>query len=269
MNDLKKEVHDFWNASACGENIYLKGENEKEKFNNQLKIRYQLEPYILSFAKFGSSSGKKVLEIGVGLGADHQKFAENGAILFGCDLTKKAVDYTKQRLSLFGLNSSLQIADAENLPYENNFFDFIYSWGVIHHSPDTKKAAEEIFRILKPDGEARIMIYHKKSFVGYMLWFRYAFLKFKPFTSLNKIFSNYLESPGTKAYSVNEAKELFNKFTSVNITTVLTHGDLLCSEAGQRHKGILLDIARIIFPRFIIKTFFPKNGLFMLIELIK
>jgi len=113
------------------------------------------------------------------------------------------------------------------------------------------------------------MSYHKKSFVGYMLWFRYAFLKFKPFTSLNKIFCNYLESPGTKAYSITEAKELFYKFKSVNITTVLTHGDLLTSEAGQRHKDILLDIARIIFPIFIIKTFFPKNGLFMLIELIK
>ena len=171
MNDLKKEVHDFWNTSACGENIYLNGENEKEKFNNQLKTRYKLEPYILSFAKFDNSLGKKVLEIGVGLGADHQKFAENSAIIYGCDLTERAVEYTKQRLSLFGLNSSLQIADAENLPYEDNFFDFVYSWGVIHHSPDTKKAAEEIFRVLKPGGEARIMIYHKKSIVGYMLWF--------------------------------------------------------------------------------------------------
>jgi len=102
-----------------------------------------------------------------------------------------------------------------------------------------------------------------------MLWLRYAFLKFRPFTTLNTIYSKYLESPGTKAYSVKEAEEMFHKFSEVKIDTVLTHGDLLTSKAGQRHEGLLLDIARKIYPRFLIRKFFPKNGLFMLVELVK
>ncbi|MBV9987979.1 MAG: class I SAM-dependent methyltransferase [Chitinophagaceae bacterium] len=269
MDNSKSDVQDFWNAASCGEELYLKGNDEMEAFNNQAEIRYQLEPYIKSFAGFESSGGKRVLEIGVGLGADHQQFAKAGADLYGIDLTERAIANTKKRFSLFGLKSSLSVGDAEALKFEDNFFDIVYSWGVIHHSPDTPRAVSEIFRVLKPGGEARVMIYHKKSIIGYMLWIRYALLRLKPFTSLREIYSKYLESPGTKAYTVAEAKLMFKGFTSVTANTVLTHGDLLSSAAGQRHSGLALSIARKIFPRFLIRKLLPKHGLFMLITATK
>ncbi len=83
--------------------------------------------------------------------------------------------------------------------------------------------------------------------------------------SLNFIYDNYLESKGTKAYTINEATDLFSKFSILSIKTVLTHADLLKSKAGQRHNGFFLKFARIIFPRFLVKTFLKKHGLFMLI----
>lgn len=269
MNKEKRLVKEFWNEASCGENLYLKGDNESTKYLNQMNERYRLEPFIIPFADFENQSNKKVLEIGVGLGSDHQKYAENGAILFGCDLTERAIEMTKNRFKLFSLSSDLKVADAENLPYEGNTFDTVYSWGVIHHSPNTPKAIEEIYRVLKINGTGKIMIYHKKSMVGYMLWFRYGLLKLKPFRNLDFIYSNYLESPGTKAYTIDEANKLFEKFSTVKIETILGHGDLLTSQAGQRHEGFLLDIARKIYPRWIIKNLFPKNGLFMLIEVKK
>jgi hypothetical protein len=88
----------------------------------------------------------------------------------------------------------------------------------------------------------------------------------RPFTSLNTIYANYLESPGTKAYSRKEARQLVDKFSNVNIWTVLTHGDLLESDAGQRHQGAYLDLARKIWPRWLIRHLLPRAGLFMLIE---
>ena len=88
----------------------------------------------------------------------------------------------------------------------------------------------------------------------------------KLFYYFHYIYSNYLESPGTKAYSISEARHLFKDFKNIEIKTVLTHGDLLTSEAGQRHNGFLLNVARLIYPRSIIKYLFPKNGLFMLIN---
>jgi len=261
----KKDVSDFWNEASCGESLYLEHSN-KEGFESHSQIRYKLEPYILPFADFEKAKNKKVLEIGVGLGADHQKFAEAGAELTGIDLTERAVAYTKHRLKLQGLQSNLGQGDAENLSFPNNTFDVVYSWGVLHHSPDTPKAVLEVLRVLKPGGVAKVMIYHKYSMVGVMLWIRYALLKFKPFLSLNYIYAQYLESPGTKAYTINEAKELFSKFKKVNIKTVLTHGDLLTSHAGQKHQGLFLSLARLIWPRWFIRYFLKDNGLFMLIE---
>lgn len=269
MEESKQLVKDFWNEASCGENLFLKGEQPRVQFSNQMKSRYELEPYILPFAAFAEAAGKKVLEIGVGLGADHQMFAESGAILSGCDLTERAIEHTRNRFQILGLTSDLRVADAENLPYADRQFDVVYSWGVIHHSPNTPKAASEIHRILKDKGKAKIMIYHKKSMVGYMLWLRYGLMRFRPFTSLETIYSRYLESPGTKAYTVKEAKKMFSMFRDVSIRTELSHGDLLSSWAGQRHQGALLKIARKLYPRTIIRKFFPTHGLFMLIDLTK
>ena len=268
MDKDKQAVRDFWEEASCGENLYLSG-YDKADFLKQAEIRYSLEPYIKDFAEFDAQKGKKVLEIGVGLGADHQQFAEAGANLFGGDLTKRAVQNTRNRFKELGLSSKLSVVDAENLPFADESFDAIYSWGVLHVTPDTPGAIDEVFRALKPGGTAKIMIYHKYSMVGYMLWIRYALLRFRPMTPLKIIYDNYLESKGTKAYSPEEARELFRKFRNVTIDTFLTHGDLLTSAAGQRHEGMLLSIARMIWPRWIIRRFFPKHGLFMTVVGVK
>jgi ubiquinone/menaquinone biosynthesis C-methylase UbiE len=266
--DLKEDVKSFWNTASCGEVLFLKGFS-KEDYLTHSEKKYQLEPEILRFSEFNLFKGKRTLEIGVGLGSEHQKLAEAGAELFGIDLTERAIGHTSRRFSLLGLKSVLQVADAEKLPFEDCFFDAVYSWGVIHHSPDTAKAVDEIFRVLKPGGFAKVMIYHKKSLVGYMLWLRYSLIALKPFRSLNYIYDHYLESPGTKAYSYKEAKDLFKKFEIVSIESPLGHGDLLTSEAGQRHTGILLSVARKIWPRWFFKKYTPNQGLSLMITLKK
>jgi SAM-dependent methyltransferase len=265
---IKENVKDFWEEASCGETQYLKGFG-KEDYLNHSKQRYELEPEILEFGEFHRFKGLKTLEIGVGLGADHQKLAEAGAILDGIDLTPRAISHTTRRLEFMGLNSNIKQADAENLPFENDSFDAVYSYGVIHHSPNTPKITDEIYRILSPGGFAKIMIYHKYSLVGYMLWIRYALMRFKPFTPLTEIYNKFLESPGTKAYTIEEAKQLFGKFTCISANSHQTHGDLLTSDAGQRHRGILLKIAKLIWPRWFFKTFMPTHGLSLLIEVKK
>ena len=137
MEKSKNEVQEFWNKASCGEELYFKGESDNVAYINQSKKRYELEPYILGFADFKSSINKKVLEIGVGLGADHQCFAEAGADLFGIDLTPRAIENTQKRFDLFNLRSILACGDAENLSFVDEYFDIVYSWGVIHHSPNT------------------------------------------------------------------------------------------------------------------------------------
>ena len=102
-----------------------------------------------------------------------------------------------------------------------------------------------------------------------MLWLRYGLLAGRSRRSWADIYAHHLESPGTKAYTIAEARQLCARFTHCQITTVLTHGDLLTSAAGQRHRGLLLTVARKLWPRWLIRRFFPNHGLFMLITAVK
>jgi hypothetical protein len=123
--------------------------------------------------------------------------------------------------------------------------------------------------VLRSGGTARIMIYHKWSLVGYMLWARYALARLRPWTTLAQIYARCLESPGTKAYSIRQARTMFSSFAALQVGVVLTHGDLLESAAGQRHGGVLLAVARRVWPRAVLRRIARGQGLFMLITAVK
>ena len=265
MTNPLDAVRDFWNAASCGEALYLSAP-DRAGYEAEARERYRLEPEIAGFADFASASGKRVLEIGVGLGADHQRFAESGADLCGIDLTERAVEHTARRFAVYGLESQLSVGNAERLGFPSESFDLVYSWGVLHHTPDTQRAINDVQRVLRPGGVARIMMYHKWSLVGFMLWTRYALLRLRPWLSLDAIYSQYLESPGTKAYSVTQARHLFRDWRNTSIRTVLTHTDLLESLSGQRHGGMALTLARRLWPRATLKRLAPRFGLYLLIE---
>lgn len=269
MSELKRRVEKFWDESSCGE-VYASGKDLNGYYQSHSVARYQLEPYIFDFAKFNEGKDRDVLEIGVGMGADHVKWAASlPRQLTGIDLTPRAIEHTKKRLAVYDLGSDLNVGDAENLNFEDGSFDIVYSWGVIHHSPDTPKAINEIYRVLKVGGIARVMVYHKYSLTGYMLWIKYALLKLKPFLSLEAIYRDHLESPGTKAYTVNEAKKMFNQFSACDIRVQLSFGDLLQGAVGQRHKSMALSLAKKIWPRCLIKKLFKNHGIMLLIEVKK
>ena len=263
----KKKVQQFWDRASCGEEAYAQGNSRKAQLENQARLRYELEPYLKPFARFEEGSGKSVLEIGVGMGADHLEWAKsNPARLVGVDLTPRAIQHTRDRFAIYGLGAEVQTADAEALPFEAKSFDLVYSWGVLHHTPNTEQAFREVLRVLKPGGIARLMIYHKYSMVGYMLWVRYGLLGMKPWTSFEEIYARHLESPGTKAYSLSDAKKLASGFSSVSVSSRLSFGDLLEGGVGQRHGGFFLAAAKSLFPRTFVKRFLPKHGLCLLIE---
>lgn len=103
------------------------------------------------------------LEIGCGMGTDALQIAKKGIEVTAIDLTDEGIRLAKDRFSLNNYSADLRIADAENLPFEDTYFDIVYSFGVLHHIPDTQKAINEIYRVLKPGGEAYIMLYNKIS----------------------------------------------------------------------------------------------------------
>lgn len=262
----KDAVRDYWDEASCGE-VYALGENTRERLRAQARSRYELEPYIFEFARFGEARGKDVLEIGVGMGADHAEWAKaQPRSLTGIDLTPRAVEFTRTRLAYEGLSADVRVADAEKLPFPDAAFDLVYSWGVLHHSPDTARALDEVRRVLRPGGSARLMIYHKHSLVGYMLWLRYALFTGRPCLSLEQVYARHLESPGTKAFTLSETCAMLGGFRNVRVRSQLSFGDLLQGAVGQRHGGLLLRAAKRLWPRWLVRRVFPRRGLLLLIE---
>jgi len=110
--------------------------------------------------------GKRVLEIGCGLGTHAQLLSDAGCDLTCIDLTEKAVENTRRRLQLRGLHAAIRRMDAETMDFPDSEFDLVWSWGVIHHSSNTERIVQQVFRVLKPGGEFRLMVYHRHSLSG-------------------------------------------------------------------------------------------------------
>ena len=155
-------VKTFWNNIPCNINHSNKDLNTKEYFNEVSDKRYKVEPHILTFANFENYKDKKVLEIGCGIATDGQKFAENGAIYKGIDLTPRGIEIAKNRFKLFNLPGEFEVQNIEEY-ISNEKYDLIYSFGVLHHTPDINKALKNIYSMLKDGGELKIMLYAKNS----------------------------------------------------------------------------------------------------------
>jgi ubiquinone/menaquinone biosynthesis C-methylase UbiE len=225
MDNLKKLIQEYWQKNPCGTQFARSKEDIKQYFSEIEEHRYSVEPFIHSFGQFTRWRGKKVLEVGVGAGTDHIQFGRAGALITGMDITPAAVELTQKRFELEGLKANVLQADAEFLPFRDESFDFIYSWGVVHHTPDTQKAIDEIYRVYKKGGKVCIMIYHRYSILAFALYFYYGFLRGKPFRTIRDVLSNHLESQGTKAYSTREARRMFRKFKDIDIKLILTPYD--------------------------------------------
>ena len=228
--NLKDEVRDFWDNETCGTFLTDKDKFTKEYFEDIEKIRYDMQPEIHEFAQFQDAKDKKMLEIGVGAGTDFLQWVRAGAIAYGLDLTPQAIEHVRHRLSLYDLKAEeFKVGDAENLPFPDNFFEMVYSWGVIHHTPDTPKAFREIVRVLAPNGKAKIMVYHRKSVLAYLFWVKHALLKGKLSKSIAEVLWENMESIGTKAYTKNEILEILKDqpIKNIKIKPVLTYYDKL------------------------------------------
>jgi ubiquinone/menaquinone biosynthesis C-methylase UbiE len=166
-------------------------------------------------------AGIKVLEVGCGLGAHTEALCRLGAMVTSIDLAPMSIKVTRRRLALRGLRAEVIEADAEFLPFPDSQFDYVWSWGVIHHSPNTKKCAQEIARVLKPGGRIGIMLYHRSSLYNWInVVFRYGILRGKLLSmSMQDLHNRYTDgkalegAPLSKYYTSREiCEELFSDF---------------------------------------------------------
>jgi 2-polyprenyl-3-methyl-5-hydroxy-6-metoxy-1,4-benzoquinol methylase len=189
--------------------------------------------------------GKRVLEVGCGLGSHAQLMSEAGCNLTCIDLTDRAVENTRRRLDLCGLPADVRRMDAEKMDFGDGEFDFVWSWGVIHHSEHTELILEQVYRVLKSGGEFRFMVYHRPSLSGlYSLGRGFFAGKFFQGMSVPQVLSFYTDGYLARFYTRRELRDLLLRCGFARIETrILGQKSELLPLPG---KGALGSLKRVL-----------------------
>lgn len=249
----KEMVRSYWDAQPCGSSESSSDRGSAEFFEDHAKKRYEREPMIESFANFAAWSGRRVLEIGVGMGADHVRFRKAGANTMGVDISRQSLLLTSRRAAVEGFQVDLANADAEVLPFADNSFDMVYSWGVLMHTPDVPQTIREVRRVLRPGGECRVMLYNRHSLLALQIYLYYGLLRAKPLSRTRDLIYKHLESPGTKAFTSTEVEILFKDFGKLEVRPVATVYDV---RLGRRR----------FVPQWVLRLVPDRFGWFLLIS---
>ena len=211
-----KDVENFWDSRPCNIRHSNAIPGSLEFYNDVSRKRYFVEPHIVEFADFSSWAGKRVLEVGCGIGIDACQFALAGAHVTAVDLTSKSIEIAKAHSDVLGLGERMVFykADVERLsdvlPIE--YYDLVYSLGVIHHTPNPRLAINEIKKYMNGSSVLKILLYNRYSWKVFQILLRYKFA----FWRLNEIVSRHSEAqqmcPVTYTFTRRKAKELLSGF---------------------------------------------------------
>jgi 2-polyprenyl-3-methyl-5-hydroxy-6-metoxy-1,4-benzoquinol methylase len=163
-------VRAYWDRRPCNIRHSNSLAGTRQYFDEVEARKYFVEPHIPGFAQFERWRGKRVLEIGCGIGTDATNFARAGADYTGVELSEVSLELTRKRFQVFGLNGTFHHCNAERLAdvVEPNY-DLVYSFGVIHHTPDPRAVIKQARRVIRRDGELRIMLYARNSWKAIMI----------------------------------------------------------------------------------------------------
>ncbi|MEW5691828.1 MAG: class I SAM-dependent methyltransferase [Candidatus Hydrogenedentota bacterium] len=228
MDEFFAQMKDYWENNLPGPQVTTAPEGTREFFDQIAEHRYSVYKDLFDEVDFNSFKGKKLLEIGCGTGTDAVSFAKAGARVTAIDLTERAIRLTKKRFEVYGLKyDEIKIVNALHLDFPDNIFDAVYSHGVLLCLPNIQDAIKEIYRVLKPGGITKVMVYNKDS-MFYHYWIIYQKcirLKMDEKYDLNWIIAESTESthpegkhcPYIGVYTAKQCYELFRNFKNVKV----------------------------------------------------
>jgi len=205
MSNLNEVVKQFWDDRPCNIRHSSKEVGTKEYFEEVTKRKYFVESHILPFANFGFWKGREVLEVGCGIGTAAQSFMEAGAKYTGIDVSPRSIELAQMRTELFDLAGDIFVADIQSLVLPDKQFDLVYSFGVLHHIANLDAALKNIYAMLKPGGQFKLMMYASKSWKNACI--RQGLDQFEAQTGV----------PIAETYTNDEIKELLKDFTNIQI----------------------------------------------------
>jgi 2-polyprenyl-3-methyl-5-hydroxy-6-metoxy-1,4-benzoquinol methylase len=209
-------VQRYWDVRPCNIRHSRKPVGSKEYFDEVEARKYFVEPHIPAFADFERWQGKRVLEVGCGIGTDSTNFARAGAELTAVELSSESLRIAEQRADVMGVADRIKFvqANAEELTsaLDEEPYDLVYSFGVVHHTPHPERALAEMRALTAPGGTLKLMVYHRRSWK--VFWIVAAEGRGR-FWKTDELVAEYSEAetgcPVTYSYTRNAGRELVER----------------------------------------------------------
>lgn len=201
---LLDEIRKYWDEHIHDLELAKHPVGSVGFFADLAEYRFDKLRYLSKVVNFSGYKGKRVLEVGCGVGIDLFRFASGGADVTGVDLAEKSIDLARSYFEKHGLNGSFLQANGEALEFVDDSFDMVYAHGVIQYTANARKMVDELYRVVKPGGEVIMMVYNRRSWLNFM----------------SKTFGVGLEhedAPVLKKFTIEEFKSLLTRFSTVRI----------------------------------------------------
>jgi ubiquinone/menaquinone biosynthesis C-methylase UbiE len=197
-------IKTYWNEHIHDLEIATQPVGSAEFFNELEEYRFDKLRYLPQVVDFTNYRGKTILEVGCGAGIDLVRFARGGAIVTGIDLAEVSIELARKNFTHNGLEADLQVMNGDSMTFADNNFDVVYAHGVLQYTYDARRMINELHRVLKPGGEAVVMVYNKYSWLNAL-------------SKLMRVELEHDDAPVLRKYSVGEVKELMQPFSQVRI----------------------------------------------------
>jgi len=204
QQDLIPQIADYWDEHIHDLSVTTYPVGTPEFFRELDEYRYDKLNYLNRLVNFDGYKGKKLLEVGCGAGMDLVRFARGGANVTGIDLSKTAIDLACRNFGQSEQNADLRVMNGECMQFADNSFDVVYAHGVLQYTADTGKMMAEIHRVLKPGGEAIVMVYNKNSWLSLM-------------RKVTKVPLEHEDAPVLRKFSIGPLRQLLRPFQSYQI----------------------------------------------------
>jgi SAM-dependent methyltransferase len=202
--DLTRHVRAYWNARIHDLEMTTRPVGSREFFEELEDYRFDKLAYLPRVVDFGGYRGKRVLEIGCGIGTDLVRFAKGGSRVAGVDLSETAIGLARRNFESHGLEALLLVADGGALPFADGTQDVVYAHGVLQYAANPRRIVEEAQRVLAPGGAAIFMVYNRVSWLHAL-------------SKLMKVELEHEDAPVLRLYSIPEFRDLIRGFSKTTI----------------------------------------------------
>lgn len=197
-------IRDYWNARIHDLEVARHPVGSGEFFRELAEYRFDKLRYLPKLVDFSEYRGRRLLEVGCGVGTDLVRFAQAGAQVTGVDLAEVSIQLARKNFALHGLKADLRVMNGEALEFPDEAFDVVYAHGVLQYTANPQRMVGELYRVLRRGGRAVLMVYNRYSWLNLL-------------SLVTQVDLEHQDAPVLRKYSIRELRGLLGQFGEVRV----------------------------------------------------